>query len=207
MQAGLEEVRLAVVFIPSDTPIFTSLWQTIKRQQTAGTCCAIWPGPTPRIQLQAMPEMKDCLFVPLKQKIFTERGKRVVRFVPYMYDLIFVHKSKEELDPIVQAIELLQYRYLRGGRPYEALSVRHQEFERFRQAVLSSDNVEYYSYEEVSPQIYGKQIRLIGGQLNGFEGRLMSKRGSKQKRLLIDLKECNLSASIQVETDYIQLLE
>ena len=56
-------------------------------------------------------------------------------------------------------------------------------------------------------QIYGKQIRLIGGQLNGFEGRLMSKRGSKQKRLLIDLKECNLSASIQVESDYIQLLE
>lgn len=158
-------------------------------------------------QLQAMPEMKDCLFVPLKQKIFTERGKRVVRFVPYMYDLIFVHKSKEELDPIVHAIELLQYRYIRGGRPYEALSVRHQEFERFRQAVLSSDNVEYYSYEEVSPQIYGKQIRLIGGQLNGFEGRLMSKRGSKQKRLLIDLKECNLSASIQVESDYIQLLE
>ena len=67
-------------------------------------------------QLQAMPEMKDCLFVPLKQKIFTARGKRVVRFVPYMYDLIFVHKSKEELDPIVHAIELLQYRYLHALR-------------------------------------------------------------------------------------------
>ena len=158
-------------------------------------------------QLQAMPEMKDCLFVPLKQKVFIERGRRVVRFVPYMYDLIFVHKSREELESIVNDIELLQFRYVRGGKPYEALSVRHKEFELFRQAVESTDNVEYYSYEEVSPQIYGKQIRIVGGQLNGFEGRLMSKRGSKYKRLLIDLKECNLSASIQVETDYIQLLK
>ena len=72
-------------------------------------------------------------------------------------------------------------------------------------AVKEIDLVEYYSYDEVSPRIYGKQIRIIGGRLNGFEGRLMSKRGSKHKRLLIDLKECNLSASIQVESEYIQL--
>ena len=35
----------------------------------------------------------------------------------------------------------------------------------------------------------------------------MSKRGSKVKRLLIDLKECNLSATIQVENEYIQLVK
>ena len=35
-------------------------------------------------QLQAMPEMKDCVFVPLIQQVFTEFGKRVVRFIPYM---------------------------------------------------------------------------------------------------------------------------
>ena len=35
----------------------------------------------------------------------------------------------------------------------------------------------------------------------------MSKRGSKHKRLLIDLEECNLSAAIQVEAEYIQLVK
>ena len=82
-----------------------------------------------------------------------------------------------------------------------------KEFEKFRNAVEHTDNVEYYSYEDVSPQLYGKQIRIIGGRLNGFEGRLMSKKGSKFKRLLVDLQECNLSAAIQVESDYIQLLK
>ena len=104
-------------------------------------------------------------------------------------------------------MNLLQYRYVRGGKQYEAMTVRHKDFERFKQAVERTDNVEYFSYEEVSPRIYGKQIRIIGGSLNGFEGRLMSKRGSKHKRLLIDLKECNLSAAFQVESEYIQLLK
>ena len=158
-------------------------------------------------QLQAMPEMKDSVFVPLKQHVFMEFGKRVVRFIPYMPDLVFVHKSKEELDPIVRKIELLQYRYVRGGKQFEAMSVRAEDFKKFKDAVEQTDNVEYFSYDEVSPRLYGKHIRIIGGRLNGFEGRLMSKRGSKFKRLLIDLKECNLSAAFHVESEYIQLMK
>ena len=158
-------------------------------------------------QLQAMPEMTDCVFIPFKQKVFVEFGKRVVRFIPFMPDLVFVHKSKKELDPIVRELPLLQYRYVRGGKQFEALSVRAEDFEKFRDAVIQTDNVEYFSYDEVSPRLYGKQIRIIGGRLNGFEGRLMSKRGSKYKRLLVDLQECNLSAAIQVESEFIQLVK
>ena len=159
------------------------------------------------LQLQAMPEMKDCVFVPLKQRVFVEFGKRVVRHIPYMPDLIFVHKSKEELDPIVRSISLLQYRYVRGGKQFEAMSVRHEVMKEFMEAVKQSEVVEYYSFEEVSPQIYGKQIRIIGGRLDGLKGRLMSKRGSKTKRLLIDLEDCNLSAAIEVESEFIQLVK
>ena len=158
-------------------------------------------------QLQAMTELNGCVFVPLKQKVFRAFGRCVVRFVPYMRDLIFVHKSKEELDPIVRRMPLLQYRYVRGGKQFEAMSVRAEDFKKFKDAVEQIDNVEYYSYEEVSPRIYGKQIRIVGGRLNGFEGRLMSKKGSKFKRLLVDLRECNLAAAIQVESEFIQLMK
>ena len=158
-------------------------------------------------QLQEMPGMQGCVFVPLKQQVFVEFGKRVVRLIPFMPDLVFVHKSKEELDPIVRNMELLQYRYVRGGKQFEAMTVRHDAMEQFMSAISQTDNVEYFSYEEVSPRLYGKQIRIIGGRLNGFEGRLMSKRGSKCHRLLIDLKDCNLSAAFHVESEYIQLLK
>ena len=158
-------------------------------------------------QLLEMPEMAGCVFVPLKQHVYKEFGKRVVRLVPFMPDLVFVHKSREELDPIVNMIPLLQYRYVRGGKQFEAMTIHHNDIERFMQAVAETDMVEYYSYDEVSPQLYGKPIRIIGGRLNGFEGRLMSKKGSRHKRLLIDLKECNLSAAIHVQSDYIQILK
>lgn len=158
-------------------------------------------------RLQEMPDMKDCVFVPLKQHVFTEFGRRVVRFIPYMPDLVFVHKSREELDPIVRQIDLLQYRYVRGGKQFEAMSISHDVMDSFMRAVHEIDLVEYYSYDEVSPRLYGKQIRIIGGRLNGLTGRLMSKRGSKYKRLLIDLQECNLSAAIQVNPEYIQLVK
>ena len=104
-------------------------------------------------------------------------------------------------------MELLQYRYVRGGKQFEAMSVRAEGFKKFKDAVEQTDNVEYYSHEEVSPLIYGKQIRIIGGCLNGFEGRLISKKGSKFKRLLVDLRECNLAAAIQVESEFIQLMK
>lgn len=145
-------------------------------------------------QLQQLPAVGGGnLFIPMKQRVFTEFGKRVVRLIPYMPDLVFVHKTRAELDPIVAQLPLLQYRYVRGGKQFEAVN--------------ELDMVEYYSFDEVSPRLYGKHIRIIGGRLNGFEGRLMSKRGSKTKRLIIDLEECNLSAAIQVETDYIQLIK
>lgn len=102
-------------------------------------------------QLQAMPEMAGCVFIPLKQRVFIEFGKRVVRLVPYLPDLIFVHKSREELDPIVGKQKLLQYRYVRGGRQFEAMTVPHESMARFIEAVTQTAAVEYYSLDEVSP--------------------------------------------------------
>lgn len=49
-----------------------------------------------------------------------------------MSDLIFVHKTKETLDPIVRRMPLLQFRYVRGGKQYEVMSVSHIEFQPFR---------------------------------------------------------------------------
>lgn len=157
--------------------------------------------------LQAMPELSGRVFIPMKQRVYVEFGKRVVRNVPYMTDLIFVHLSRQQLDPIVARMPLLQYRYLKGGHQFQAMTVPHTEMLAFMQAVQQAPTVEYYSLEQVTPQMYGKTIRIIGGNLNGTTGRLITQRGSKTKRLLITLPACNLAAAIEVEPQYIQLLD
>lgn len=150
--------------------------------------------------------LQDKLFIPMKQKVCSRQGKKEVKYVPYMNDLIFIHERREVLDAILDEVTSLQYRYVKGGRQNEPMKVRHADMERFIQAVLSADRVEYYSPQEVSPQLYGKHIRIIGGRLDGFEGRLLTQRGSRKKRLIVDLPGF-LSATIEVNPAYIQLLK
>ena len=45
----------------------------------------------------------------------------------------------------------------------------------------------------------------MGGMLDGFEGYLLTVRGSKVKRLLVELPTL-LAASVEVESEYIQLI-
>ena len=51
--------------------------------------------------LQSMPGMEEDLFIPMKRQAYVQGGKRLVREVPYMYDLIFVRMPREELDMLL----------------------------------------------------------------------------------------------------------
>ena len=70
---------------------------------------------------------------------------------------------------------------------------------------LFSDNPKFYSPDEVTPEMRNRKIRIIGGQLDGYTGTLVTTRGSKTKRLLVELPTL-LAASIEVEAEYIQLI-
>ena len=145
------------------------------------------------------------VFVPMRQRVILRGGKRVIETVPFMTDLIFVHESREVLDPIIHVLPTLQYRFARGCRQNDPMKVRNEEMEQFIRAVHSHRDVRYFTPDEVSPLLYGKNIRIIGGTLDGYEGRLMSKRGSKTRRLIIQI-EGLIAAAIEVEPQFVQLI-
>lgn len=51
----------------------------------------------------------------------------------------------------------------------------------------------------------GRKIRIIGGPLDNFEGSLLTVRGSKVKRLLVELPDL-LTVGVEVNPEYIQLI-
>jgi hypothetical protein len=59
--------------------------------------------------------------------------------------------------------------------------------------------------EEITPQMYGRPIHIVGGPLDGYEGNLLTMRGSKVKRLLVELKGF-LSVGVEVTPEYIQFV-
>lgn len=116
------------------------------------------------------------VFTPMRWQLVERKGKRIREEVPLLHDLLFAHTTRTCMDSIVEEISTLQYRYLRGGYR-KPMTVGHAEMNRFIRAVHSDDSPRYFLVEELTPAMYGRMIRIEGGPLDGYEGRLLSIRG------------------------------
>lgn len=150
-------------------------------------------------------EHKVRVFTPMTWRLSMEKGKKVRKEVPFIPDLLFVRASRETLDPIVSDVATLQYRWLRGSYR-EPMTVGEEEMERFIHAVSQSDTPRYYLPEEITPAMHGRRIRIVGGALDGYEGTLLTTRGSKVKRLLVELPSL-VSVGVEVSPEYIRFIE
>ena len=116
------------------------------------------------------------IFTPMRWRLVERKGKRIREEVPLLHDLLFAHTTRTCMDSIVEEISTLQYRYLRGGYR-KPMTVGHAEMNRFIRAVHSDDSPRYFLVEELTPAMYGRMIRIEGGPLDGYEGRLLSYTG------------------------------
>lgn len=145
------------------------------------------------------------VFTPMTQMVMKIGGKLQRREVPVIQDLLFIHDSKETLDPIVRCTPTLQYRYQRGKSTAEPTIVRHDEMERFIFAVSNNETPIYYKPGELTESMYGKSVHIHGGRLDGYEGRLLSLKGMRKRRLIVELPGL-LSAAVEVEPDFIHIV-
>ena len=144
------------------------------------------------------------VFTPTKQKLIVKDGQRIIREVPCIPDLLFVHDTRENVDPIVENIPTIQYRWVRN-KYREPMVVPDAEMERFIHAVNASANPRFYLPEEITPAMVNRRVRIVGGLMDGYEGTLVTVRGSKVKRLLIGIPNV-LSVGVEVSPELIQLI-
>lgn len=142
-------------------------------------------------------------YTPKVQKIIVRKGKRECKKVPFIHDLLFVHDSRRIIDPIVENVHTFQYRFLKGRMP---MTVREKDMDYFMKAVETSESPQYFRPEDITPEMRKRKIRIIGGPLDGYEGYLITVRGSKVKRLLVELPAL-LAATVEVEPDFICLVK
>lgn len=158
-------------------------------------------------QCPAYKQLQDLgitVFTPMIWKLIQVHGKRMRKQVPFMQDMLFVFDSRQVIDPIVERVPTLQYRFLRGTYR-EPMTVRNEDMERFIKAVGLTENPRYYTPEELTPAMVGKKVRIIGGPLDGYEGRLQKMQGSQVKRLFVEIPSL-LVVSVEVNPEYIQFV-
>ncbi len=161
-----------------------------------------WNAKLPAYRLFQQLEIE--YFTPMVHRLVNIHGKRENLEIPFMQDLLFVKETREKLDPIVDSTPTLQYRYIRGAQ-HTPMVIRTADMERFIYAVQSLGRPQYYRPDEITADMRNRKIRIIGGRLDGFEGYLLTVRGSKVKRLLVELPNF-LAASVEVQPEYIQLI-
>lgn len=180
---------------PADSPAHQ--WYALRDLKRANAKHRAW---------EVLTEKGFEVFTPLHWKLISNKSGRKTRVrVPVIYDLLFVRSDRESLDMEIQRMETLQHRFVKGcgGNP---MVVPSSEMERFIHAVSNSESVRYYSPSEITSAMKGKHVCIIGGALNGYEGLLLSVRGSKVKRLVVELPNL-ITAGIEVNPEYIKFIE
>lgn len=145
------------------------------------------------------------VFTPMTRRLVIGKNQRKSKEEPFMQDLLFVHDSREKLNPAVKKIENLQYRYIHGGY-CEPMVVPDADMERFIHAVQSSRLPTYFRPEEITQDMCGLYVRIVGSTLDGYEGHLIQIKGSKYKRLMVALPNF-LTAAVEVMPEYIEVLD
>ena len=146
------------------------------------------------------------VFTPMQWRLAVRQGKRIRELQPFIRDLLFVHESRQRLDPVVRQTPTLQYRFAVGKKYCEPMTVPEKDMERFILATQATDSPVYYLPEEITPAMHGRRIRVVGGVLDGYEGKLLTTRGSKVKRLLVELPNF-LAVGVEVSPEYIQVIK
>lgn len=145
------------------------------------------------------------VFTPLKETVRILRGRKVKSLKPFISDLLFVHSTRESLDPAIRKIPTLQYRFVKGGQYLEALTVPDRQMEDFIKAATLGNETRYLNPGEIKRDLIGKSVRVIGGPLDAVEGKVLSIRGKKNRRVLIEIQGL-LSLTFEVTPDLLKLI-
>ena len=163
----------------------------------------------PNSKMPAYKQIEDLgveCFTPMEWVLITRLAKHIREKVPIIHDLLFIHDTKQHLDIVLQQIPTLQYRFQKGKGYQEPMIVPDHDMERFIQAVSTSENPQYYLPEELNSTFKGCQIRIIGGSMDGFQGQLLTVKGSKKKRILVELPGW-LTVAVEVSPEFIELIK
>lgn len=126
-------------------------------------------------------------------------------FEAYDYTLLFIRSTYGTLRAIIEQTPNLQGRYAKGNRHNVPIIVPEVQMDNFIRAVSVNANLQYYTPNSYGTLRLGSMIRIIGGPLAGRTGRLATVRGSRKKRLMVEIPNM-LSAAIEVQPEYVQVI-
>lgn len=161
-----------------------------------------WNAKAPAYKV--LPKLGVEIFTPMHWVVAERNDTRMREYVPVIQGMLFAYDTMETLDPIIAKDHSLQYQFKRGSGRATPMTVPEAEMRRFIEAVNNDPSPVYFTPEELTPDMLGKEIIVNGGPLNGYHGRLLKLQGSKKKRVVVKI-EGFIAAAVEVNSNFIQL--
>lgn len=144
------------------------------------------------------------VFTPLKNKVIGKGKFKKIVEVPMFTDILFVHSTVEKIDPIVAETSTLHYRYKKGGKYCEHITVPDKEMQRFKYAIENTEIKEFYSIDALPRELVGERMVIQGGPLDGFKVIVRKMQGARKKRVFFELKKLAYAELELTDFDYLK---
>lgn len=163
----------------------------------------------PRVKVTMYEMLKEAgleVFTPEQWVLKEKDGKRMRVKEVVFKSLLFVNEEKPVIEGITSRHPCLQFRYQYGKSVNDPMTVPTDDMTRFINAVNASlSEPVYIAIDQITPDMYGKEVQIVGGRLDGYTGKLLKKRGTRIKRLIVELPGF-FAVGVEVEPEYIRII-
>lgn len=144
-------------------------------------------------------------FLPMCYRMVERDGIKKRRYLPAVSNLLFVRATAEELSILKHKIPVMQYKTVQEGGKHVKIIVPDRDMEQFIRVCEDNERKLQFLYPDEVNLEKGTKIRVIGGPLDGIEGYFLRVKGSRNRKLIINIENF-LSVATEVSADMIEVL-
>lgn len=145
-------------------------------------------------------------YVPMRYEIIQKGAIKKKMLVPAIHNLIFVHAFKADIQAAKGKISYLQYRTMPSEGRNVPIVVPDKQMEDFMR-VCGSTGASAKIFAPAELQIpAGARVRIIGGELNGVEGKFVRLGGRRNRSLVVEIPFVASAVLATISPDLIEVL-
>ena len=146
-------------------------------------------------------------FSPMKYEARKVRGHKVRQLVPAISNLIFVHATNSELLRFKQKTPFLQFltQKVDKGKVVKIIVPDRQMEQFIAVCTHNQESVIYFKPEELNLS-KGMKVRIHGGPFDMMEGVFIKTKGSRNKRVVIQIEGIAVVATADINPDLLEVI-
>lgn len=146
-------------------------------------------------------------FIPKQKAMRTCNGKKIICTVPVIHSLVFVYATHKQIVEFKRDFyNDLQFVTWKCDGGFRCLTVPNGQMDSFIEVCRQKErDVLFYRPDEIKIES-GRKVRVHGGMFDKVEGYFVKVAKKRKRQLVVIIPEV-LAASVEVDSEYLEVIE